>query len=287
MVEYIEEDVGNIILLEHINVQVPAQTVASLFYITGLGLTRDPYLNVGLQNMWINVGEQQFHLPTRPAQVIDGVIGLVMPEIETLRERLISLEEPLKDTKFSWSSAGEQLEVRGPWGNRFRCHRAGGLFGDMDLGIAYVEFRVPQGTVVPIARFYETVFEAPATVRSVSNGSLTEVKVGRNQSLRFREVQGGVAPYEGYHVAVYVAKLSPAFNFLKSRNLISEDVENHQFRFKELIDPNSGATIYYLEHEVRSLYHPMFGRRFINRNPHQSQRNYRRGQDGLISSRHR
>jgi hypothetical protein len=286
MVEHTDEDVGNIILLEHVNVQVPAQTVAALFYITGLGLTRDPYLNVGLQNMWVNIGEQQFHLPTRPAQVIDGVIGLVMPEIDCVRERLISIEEPLKETKFSWSSGGEHLDVTGPWGNRFRCHRAGGHFGDMELGIAYVEFRVPQGTAAAIARFYESVFEAPATVRSDSDGSLAKIKGGRNQSLLFREVQRPVAPYEGHHVAVYVAKFSSAFNFLKGRNLISEDVNNHQFRFKEIIDLDSGKTVYHLEHEVRSLYHPMFGRRFVNRNPHQSQRNYGRGRDGLIGSIH-
>ena len=285
MAEYVQEDVGNIVLLEHVNVQVPMQTVASLFYVTGLGLTRDPYLNVGLQNMWVNVGEQQFHLPTRAAQVIDGVIGLVMPEVDAVRERLISLEEPLKETKFSWSASGEELEVTGPWGNRFCCHRAGG-FGDMELGIPYVEFRVSPGAAGSIARFYEGVFDAPAAVGSDSNGVLAEVKVGRNQVLRFREVQEAIAPYEGHHIAIYVARFSPSFNFLKGRNLISEEVQNHQYRFKEIIDLDSRSTVYQLEHEVRSLYHPMFGRRFVNRNPHQSQRNYHRGRDGLIGSTH-
>jgi hypothetical protein len=55
---YAEEDVGSIVLLEHVNVQIPDQAVATLFYVVGLGLTRDPYLTVGLENMWINVGEQ-------------------------------------------------------------------------------------------------------------------------------------------------------------------------------------------------------------------------------------
>jgi hypothetical protein len=30
----------------------------------GLGLTRDPYLNAGVENMWVNIGDQQFHLPS-------------------------------------------------------------------------------------------------------------------------------------------------------------------------------------------------------------------------------
>ena len=40
------EDLGNSIHLEHVNVQVPDQRAATLFYVAGLGLTRDPYLMV-------------------------------------------------------------------------------------------------------------------------------------------------------------------------------------------------------------------------------------------------
>src|ERR1051326_6543310 len=58
------EDLGNITMLEHVNLQIPSQAQATLFYIQGLGLTRDPYMNTGLANMWINVGKSQFHLPT-------------------------------------------------------------------------------------------------------------------------------------------------------------------------------------------------------------------------------
>ncbi len=60
------QDVGNILALEHVNVTVPDQTAALLFYVSGLGFTRDPYMMVGPENMWINVGQQQFrggHLP--------------------------------------------------------------------------------------------------------------------------------------------------------------------------------------------------------------------------------
>src|SRR5438045_7851373 len=74
------EDVGNIVSLEHVNTQVPDQSVATLFYIVGLGFTRDPYMNVGLTNMWINIGDQQFHLPTGKPQVLRGHTGLVVPD---------------------------------------------------------------------------------------------------------------------------------------------------------------------------------------------------------------
>jgi hypothetical protein len=45
---------------------------------------------------------------------------------------------------------------------------------------------------------------------------------------------------------------------------------------------DSGKTVFLLEHEVRSLHHPMFQRFFVNRDPDQTQRAYRRGRDALI-----
>ena len=63
------EDLGNIVELGHVNVTVPDQSKATAYYLMGLGLTRDPYLMAGLENMWVNVGRGQFHLPTRGAQV--------------------------------------------------------------------------------------------------------------------------------------------------------------------------------------------------------------------------
>jgi hypothetical protein len=58
------EDLGNVVALEHLNVAVPDQRLATIFYVMALGLTRDPFLMTGVNNMWINVGRSQFHLPT-------------------------------------------------------------------------------------------------------------------------------------------------------------------------------------------------------------------------------
>ena len=60
---------GNIVLFEHVNLTVPDQELAALFYVTGLGFTRDPYIDFGTRNMWVNAGEQQFHLPKAGAQI--------------------------------------------------------------------------------------------------------------------------------------------------------------------------------------------------------------------------
>ena len=74
------EDQGNIIALEHLNVQIDDQRLATLFYIGALGLTRDPYMNVLDTNMWVNAGCNQFHLPTGRPQVLRGITGLVMAD---------------------------------------------------------------------------------------------------------------------------------------------------------------------------------------------------------------
>lgn len=282
MIDHSDEDVGNIVLLEHVNVQVPDQSVAMLFYIVGMGFTRDPYLNIGLGNMWANVGEQQFHLPTRPPQVIQGHIGIVVPDLEALKQRLASVEEGLASTRFRWSAEANHVAVTCPWGNRFQCYAASSAFGDMALGIPYVEFLVEPGRAASIARFYDQVFGAPSTTDSKEGRTLGRVKIGRNQSLVFRETEAPLAPYDGHHIAIYVANFSRAYGYLKSRGLVSEDVRNHQYRFKEIIDPENGHGVFQVEHEVRSLHHPMFHRFFVNRDPTQTQREYRRQRDALI-----
>jgi hypothetical protein len=282
MSAYSEEDVGNIVALEHVNVQVPDQSTALLFYVVGLGLTRDPYLTVGLNNMWVNVGEQQFHLPTRPAQVVPGAIALVMPSLDVLKGNLAGVEKGLAGTKFKWSEQDGYVAVTCPWGNHFRCYQASSDFGDMALGMPYVEFYVPPGSAKKIVGFYDKVLAAPGDVIQEKGASLGRVRIGRSQLLLFRETAEPQSPYDGHHVAIYVANFSEPYGILKERGLISEDVRNHQFRFQKIVDLESGEPAFMLEHEVRSMHHPMFHRPFVNRDPVQSQRAYRRGRDAVV-----
>jgi hypothetical protein len=75
-------DVGNIVSLEHVNLLVADQSQAHLFYVTGMGFTRDPYIDFGMRNMWINLGRQQFHLPVGKPQVLRGCTGVVVPSLD-------------------------------------------------------------------------------------------------------------------------------------------------------------------------------------------------------------
>src|SRR6201982_1630586 len=82
------EDLGNSVHFEHVNVQVPDQRLATLFYVAGIGLSRDPYLMVSDPNMWLNVGRSQFHLPSGKPQVLRGHVGLVIEGREGILHRL-------------------------------------------------------------------------------------------------------------------------------------------------------------------------------------------------------
>ena len=278
---YAEEDLGNIQLLEHVNLLIPDQPTAMVFYILGLGFTRDPYMNVGLGNMWVNLGEQQFHLPTRGQQVIPGHIGLVVPSLSELEQRLTGVAKQLEGSKFAWSRTDDHVAVTCPWGNQFRCYGASAHYEGMRIGIPYVEFAVRPGAAAGIARFYEKVMHAPSSVEKNNGSAVVRTQVGRAQQLVFRETDGEVSPYDGHHIAVYVANFSEPYAFMGERDLLTEEVRNHQFRFVDIVDPKSGERLHQLEHEVRSLRHPMYQRFMVNRDATQSMGTYRRGGDDL------
>lgn len=276
------EDVGNILLLEHVNVWVPDQALATAFYVVGLGLTRDPYLMVGLDNMWVNAGQQQFHLPTGDPQVLRGVVGLVLPDLEALARRLKELEEPLAGTRFAFAVEGEHVSATCPWGNRIRCHAPGPRWPGMTLGMAYVELPVPAGHADGIARFYREIMGAPARVESEDGRPIASVVVGPAQRLRYCETDAPLAPYDGHHIAIYVADFSGPHGRLAARGLVSEESDRVQYRFEQIVDPADGRPLFTLEHEVRSATHPMFLRPLVNRNPAQRQPTYQRGRDAWV-----
>ncbi|MFM9941460.1 MAG: VOC family protein [Hyphomicrobiaceae bacterium] len=275
------EDFGNVIGLEHVNTRVPDQHLATLFYVSGLGLTRDPYLMTGVTNMWVNVGRSQFHLPTGAPQVLRGVTGLIIPDRTALLQRLEMVRGPLANTKFSVAVQPTHVAVTCPWGNRIRVSEPGPQFGRMLLGMPYVEFDVPRGTADGIARFYRQIVGTPAQVKTEGGVTAAHAQVGADQTLIYAEGDIAHGAFDGHHVAIYIADFSGPYKRLGERGLVSQEDDQHQYRFKDLVDPDTGKVLFTVEHEVRSLRHPLYARPLVNRNPAQSNRVFASGYEDL------
>ena len=270
------EDLGNSVGLEHLNLTVPDQQTATLFYITGLGLTRDPYLVTGLENMWVNVGRNQFHLPIGKPQSVRGYTGLVLPDLDGLTARLDGVRERLSSTQFAYTRSGDTVDVTDPWGGRIRCHAPDrSRFGAVVLGMPYIAFDVPQGAAEGIASFYRQIVGAPAKAEKGS----ARVTVGMDQHLIFNETSEPLREYDGHHIQLYLVNFSGPHRQLVERGLVCEESNQHQYRFKDIVDPDSGKVLYTLEHEMRSITHPLYARPLINRDPAQTNRDYAPGYD--------
>ncbi len=143
----------------------------------------------------------------------------------------------------------------------------------------YVEFEVPPSTADGIARFYREVLGTRRrAVDEDERGRMRGCSVGIDQDLLFRETDAPPPPYDGHHVQVYIADFSGPHERLKESGLITEESDQHQYRFKDIVDLDSGKLLFTIEHEIRSMRHPLYARPLVNRNPAQTNRNYAPGQ---------
>jgi hypothetical protein len=281
------QDVGNIVHLEHFNCMISDQRLATLFYIVGLGGTRDPYLFMGLENMWINFGRTQVHMPSRgahpKAERLRGTAGFVVPDLEALKKRLDyagkEMQRVVPDVanQFSFEVKADCVEATDPFGTRVRCHAPSPEFGRTELGLVYVDFDVPPGTAEGIACFYNEIMGASAQ----AGAGRAAVSVGRGQRLLFTETKKPLPDYDNHHIQIYIADFSTPYKWLKARDLITMETDAHEWRFQWIVDPQDGKKLFQIEHEVRSMKHPLFGRPLVNRNPGITNMTYLPGHDAF------
>ena len=280
------QDVGNIVLLEHFNCCIDDQRLAILFYIVGLGATRDPYIFPGMENIWLNFGRTQVHMPSRAvpakAERLRGTAGFVVPNLDDLAKRLEYAGKEMKrvvgDARhFSYTVKKDCIEATDPWGTRVRCHAPSTEYGPIDLGLAYVDFDVPPGAAEGIARFYNEVMEAPATA---SKGRAV-VRIGKHQKVMFTETKAKQPEYDGHHIQVYIADFSKPYKWLLERGLITMETDEAEWRFQWIVDPKDGRKLFQIEHEVRSMKHRLFNRPLVNRNHGITNMTYVAGSDAF------
>jgi hypothetical protein len=286
------EDLGNIVGLEHVNLIVGDHATATTFYITGLGFTRDPYLNPHARNMWVNMGRSQFHLPVampgQAAQILRGYIGMVVPNLADTAKSLTMVKGLLKGTQFAFTVRNNRIDVTCPWGNSMRVFAPDvKRFGPMQVGVPYVEFNVGAGTAEGIARFYRDVMGGHVNVKAgAARGGkrplkVAHVSVGYRQELVFRETAGPQAAYDGHHLQLYVANFSKPHDLMAKAGMDIEESNQHQYRFYDIVDPKNGKKLFQIEHEIRSMTHPLYARPLVNRNPGVNNNAYAAGNEAL------
>ena len=139
-------DVPGVAWMEHLNLIVgDDRSVAEAFYIGVLGMTADKS-----KSFHVNLGRQQFHLATPQKSNdeiphrIHGSVGLVVPDLEALWDRLGEAvrdgddddngngnnRHDFRGTLFDYyretaEDGDSTVHVRCPWGNVFRCYSAG------------------------------------------------------------------------------------------------------------------------------------------------------------------
>jgi len=93
----------------------------------------------------------------------------------------------------------------------------------------------------------------------------------------YRETKQKLPPYDGHHIQITLADFSGPHKKLVERGLISEESDQHQYRFVDIVDVDTNKSLFQIEHETRSMRHPMFNRTFVNRNPDMNNRNFAPG----------
>src|SRR5262249_8085981 len=147
-------------------------------------------------------------------------------------------------------------------------------FGAINLGMPYVEFDVPTGTAAGIVRFYQEILGAQARVEGNGSGKTAVVSVGLHQQLRFKETGEQIPEFDGHHLQVYVRDFGTPHDKLVKLDLITEESDRCQYRFEDIVDLDTGKVLFTVEHEIRSMTHPLYLRPLVNRNPAQTNRTY-------------
>ena len=250
-------DLNGIVWLEHINLVVGSRPLAERFYLDLLGCTKDKSAS-----FHVNLGQQQFHLAENgePAQRVTGSIGLVVPQLATVRTRL---EQALLHEQDDWKNTelrileddtvNNCMTIICPWGNTMhlydaqaeveslqptsdsphkmvKLHAEGGTYAARRMavrgnpGIRYIELACPPDTTSAIAKFYKEMVGCTIHTMMSSSAPCCCITVGPGVHLVYveqKELTGDdIEAMNGVHICVYAEKFKELYDRLKERQLI-------------------------------------------------------------------
>ena len=241
-------DLNGVAWLEHINLVVSSRQISEHFYMDFLGFTKDKS-----PSFHVNLGQQQLHLAENgdPAQVVTGSIGLAVPSLSTIRERIHHMGALFEGTQYAVlddNTADNCITMACPDGNILHLygvdddqtdgsalnspqkmtnlHVDGGLYGPRmavrsQPGIRYVEIACRVGTAGKIAQFYKQMLEC-----DVNDGMEGQciVTVGPGVHLVYTEneslTDAAIRAMEGVHICIYANNFKKLYDRLKEGQLI-------------------------------------------------------------------
>lgn len=276
-------DLGNSVEFGHVNLTIPSQLPATAFYVSGLGLTRDPYLMTGIDNMWVNLPNAQFHLPRGEAQLLRGRTGIVVPDLKEALWRLDRVKGELAGTRFRFEDHGTHVDAWCPWGNHYRLHAPAPEYGPLLCSMPYVLFHVPRGTAARIARFYDEICGMTAGTEDCEGAPAARVSAAAHMDLLFRETDQPQPAFDGHHIQITLVNFSGPYRKLLERGLVSREDNEHQYRFIDIVDLDTREVLFQVEHEVRSMRNPLYPRSwsYTVRDPRVSNMNLIPGHEAL------
>src|SRR6266481_6079697 len=158
-----------------------------------------------------------------------------------------------------------------------KLDRAAQVTGNI-VHFEHVNVTVPD----PVKAMIFWIMGTPSSIVDCRGATAAKVRIGGQQlCFIFRETSDPIPAYDGHHVAIYISDFYGPYQKLMDRGLISMESHQYEWRFIKIVDPDSNALLFELEHEVRSMTNPLYLRSLVNRNAAQQQRTYQRGRDAL------
>lgn len=249
-------DMNGIVWLEHLNLVVGDMDVAMKFYVDFMGFSRDG------NPKHVNLGQQQFHLAATgdQAQRITGSIGLTVPSLQNIKDRIPLAQTDLEGTLFAINDESDDkiMKITCPYGNIFNLydisidddysstiddattqskqkmvnmHALGGAYGAHRMavrgqpGIRYVEISCPVSTASSIAEFYQTVLKCNVMTTTLDGHKKCAI-VGVGPGVHFVFVESSeltarsLERMQGVHACIYIPHFESTYHELKGRGLI-------------------------------------------------------------------
>ena len=103
----------------------------------------------------------------------------------------------------------------------------------------------------------------------------------RVAGLVFRETDAEIKPYDNHHIQVFASFSGPHKGVEARPGDRGEQQVPVPLRLHRRSE--NGKELFQIEHEVRSMTHPMYARPLVNRDPQQNNRNYAQGHDAWIA----